>query len=178
MGHLEFGEWLARSREEIGISQRELARQLDVSNTLISKVERGDMPASWELCHKLSKLWKIEETEVRRYAGLEGYSIPDEPNFMPEAHIFQEIIKDLSPQRRQEILEVVKVLGRQRSEAEQEAANERGKAYARASMQANAKKRPVSSQSNPRASPHEGSITEASFTEGSPGEVNEEKATV
>lgn len=130
MSQIDFGLWLATNREGKGVSQRELARQLDMSNSLISMVDKGDRPPSWELCSKIAKLWGLNESEVRRYAGLEGNYIANPPDVPPTSQAVEidELLGTLPENRREEILEVVRLLAEQRASEDKA---QRGKQIAR-----------------------------------------------
>ena len=70
MNDYEFGNYLYKLRKNAGLSQTELARQLDVSNKAVSKWENGRAKPSIETLRKLADLFSISvDTLLQRKEG-------------------------------------------------------------------------------------------------------------
>jgi transcriptional regulator with XRE-family HTH domain len=67
--------WLVQQRTARHLSQRELARQLKVSNTLISDAEKG--VATHETWRILARYFRMPAEYVLRLAGFLGDALPD-----------------------------------------------------------------------------------------------------
>lgn len=65
-----FGEWLRARRGELRLSQAELAEQLDVSKSWISKVESGERQLSAQALDRLAALLGLDPAAVQLRAGL------------------------------------------------------------------------------------------------------------
>ena len=77
----ELGKLIKEKREELGISQRELAKKMGVANTLISKIELGKIKTpNFLITLKLSNLLNInliDLLEVTDYDMLDANLIHD-----------------------------------------------------------------------------------------------------
>jgi transcriptional regulator with XRE-family HTH domain len=60
-----FGEFIRRIREENKLPLRKVAAQLDIDTSTLSKVERGDRPASLDYLKPLSEILKLDLKEVQ-----------------------------------------------------------------------------------------------------------------
>ncbi len=67
----EFGHEIARLRSAAGLTQAELASQAGVTNTYISKIERGKLqtPPGEMLIRKMARLLKADATDLLESAG-------------------------------------------------------------------------------------------------------------
>jgi len=89
----DFGELVRRARIKLGLTQQDLAAQLNEKLTVIKKIEAGQFRPSIQLARKLEKFLKIqllapvEEDHVRENnlskgrvecLDQEGWEIPDE----------------------------------------------------------------------------------------------------
>ncbi|MBQ8615060.1 MAG: helix-turn-helix transcriptional regulator [Clostridia bacterium] len=54
-----FGEFIAQRREEIGLTQREFASKLEISNTYLWDIENGHRSAPAKLLRKMKELLNI-----------------------------------------------------------------------------------------------------------------------
>ena len=68
----KLGNLIKQKREEIGISQRELARIINVDNATISKIENGNVEKpSFEVLIKISKELNISIYKLMKYSNYE-----------------------------------------------------------------------------------------------------------
>ena len=66
---MEFGDKIKELREKQGFSQRQLAIQLDITPTYMSKIERGEFsPPSETVIKKMSKILKCDSDTLLSYA--------------------------------------------------------------------------------------------------------------
>ncbi len=63
-----FHEWVRNQLVEYGWSMRELARQANVSHSLVAKVMSGQKP-SWEFCAAIADPFEVSPIEVLLRAG-------------------------------------------------------------------------------------------------------------
>ena len=63
-----FHEWVRNQLVEYGWSMRELARQANVSHSLVAKVMSGQKP-SWEFCAAIAGPFEVSPIEVLLRAG-------------------------------------------------------------------------------------------------------------
>jgi len=61
---LAFGKNLRLLRKEKGLTQEELANELDVEISQISRIERGVISTSVSNCYKISKVLKISVQDL------------------------------------------------------------------------------------------------------------------
>jgi GTP cyclohydrolase I len=59
-----FGTWLRKMRESRHESQRALASALDISPSVLSRIETNLRPAQADLLHRLSKHWAIDHLQI------------------------------------------------------------------------------------------------------------------
>ena len=81
MSFMSSGEYLKNKRCEKGISQRELARMLDMSNTHISNLEKSAIgnPAYGHI-RKLAKVLDFDVKEYYNLHGVHGAMTPIDPH--------------------------------------------------------------------------------------------------
>ena len=65
---LNFHEWVRKQLVETGWSMRELARQANVSHSLVAKVMSGQQP-SWEFCAAIAGPFEVSPIEILLRAG-------------------------------------------------------------------------------------------------------------
>ena len=71
-----FGEWIRGKRVEKSLSQQELAKELRVSNSFLSKIENGEKSPPEDLLENLSILWHEDLSRLKLRARI----VPD--NFL------------------------------------------------------------------------------------------------
>jgi transcriptional regulator with XRE-family HTH domain len=59
-----FGEYIRKSREEIGLPLRKVAAALDIDTSILSKIERNERRATTEMIPILSKTLKKSEKDI------------------------------------------------------------------------------------------------------------------
>lgn len=102
----ELRAWLAQELNRRKWSQRELARQAEVSQTFISQVLSGDAPPSVNFCHKIAQALNTPPETVLRLAGIL-------PAPTSEDSTLQELIdlaRSLPPAERQQALDFIRFL--------------------------------------------------------------------
>ena len=60
MSNETFGDYIRKAREENNLPLRKVAAHLDIDTSTLSKVERGDRPASPEYLQPLSDILKLD----------------------------------------------------------------------------------------------------------------------
>lgn len=60
-----FGDYIRKAREEKNLPLRKVAAHLDVDTSTLSKVERGDRPASPDYLQPLAEILKLDLKEVQ-----------------------------------------------------------------------------------------------------------------
>lgn len=87
MNTKKMAEIIKNAREQNNISQRTLAKKINVNHGLISKIEKGEIKKpSIEILSKLSTELKIDFYELIKYAN---YTIEDISNFYEALHRVQ-----------------------------------------------------------------------------------------
>jgi transcriptional regulator with XRE-family HTH domain len=69
-----FGNRVKELRHARGLSQKELARSLELDTSYISGIEKGGLDISIELIQKLSIAFKVNISEL--FEGLELFEVP------------------------------------------------------------------------------------------------------
>ena len=64
MNNKEIKQRVERRRKELGLSQSEIAKILDISQTAYHKIERGDTSLVSERVEQLSQILKVSEEEL------------------------------------------------------------------------------------------------------------------
>lgn len=105
MTKMEFGEWVKRERNSLGLSLRELAKEVQISHSHLSNIENGVANPNLAFCIRFAKVLGISNEEVERYAGLRpvNYIPPEPPTLSPIAREIADLIKNL-PQSDQELV--------------------------------------------------------------------------
>jgi transcriptional regulator with XRE-family HTH domain len=60
-----FGDYIRKAREEKNLPLRKVAAHLDIDTSTLSKVERGDRPASPDYLQPLADILKLDLREVQ-----------------------------------------------------------------------------------------------------------------
>jgi transcriptional regulator with XRE-family HTH domain len=60
-----FGEYIKKAREEKNLPLRKVAAHVDIDTSTLSKVERGDRPASPDYLKPLSEILQLDLKEVQ-----------------------------------------------------------------------------------------------------------------
>lgn len=65
MSNETFGDYIKRAREAMQLPLRKVAAHLDIDQSTLSKVERGERPASPDYLKPLSEILKLDIKEVQ-----------------------------------------------------------------------------------------------------------------
>lgn len=65
MSNDTFGDYIRKEREEKNLPLRKVAAHLDIDTSTLSKVERGDRPASPDYLQPLAEILKLDLKEVQ-----------------------------------------------------------------------------------------------------------------
>jgi|SRR5690554_5929940 transcriptional regulator with XRE-family HTH domain len=65
MSNITFGDYIRKRREEMELPLRKVAAYLDIDTSTLSKVERGERPASPDYLKPLSEILKLNLKEVQ-----------------------------------------------------------------------------------------------------------------
>lgn len=65
MSNVTFGDYIRKRREEIELPLRKVAAFLDIDTSTLSKVERGERPASPDYLKPLSEILELDLKEVQ-----------------------------------------------------------------------------------------------------------------
>ena len=65
----EFGQWVRAVRESEGLTQGDLAHQMNVDQTTVSRIEKGAHDASERFCVALARALDLPIPDVLRRAG-------------------------------------------------------------------------------------------------------------
>jgi transcriptional regulator with XRE-family HTH domain len=58
---MSLGSQIRKLRSEKGLPLRKVAAELDIDQSILSKIERGERKASRELIQKMAKIFEVEE---------------------------------------------------------------------------------------------------------------------
>lgn len=61
---LSIGEQIRKLREDQGLPLRKVAAELDIDQSILSKIERGERPASKEQIIQIARIFKVDEKEL------------------------------------------------------------------------------------------------------------------
>ena len=73
---LTFGGWLKRRRQSLGLTQKELARQVGYAQVTLRKVEADELRPSGQMARKLAEALELapeEQTQFVRFARDEAH---------------------------------------------------------------------------------------------------------
>lgn len=105
-------QWLATELNRRGMSHTQLANQIGLSHSFVSKVISGAKPPSVNFCFKTAIALDVAPERLLRLAGiLPGESAPTSPG--PITVEIMAIVESLPPELRQQVLNYVKFLGSQ-----------------------------------------------------------------
>ncbi len=65
MSNETFGDYIKKARETIKLPLRKVAAYLDIDTSTLSKVERGDRPASPDYLQPLAEILKLDLKDVQ-----------------------------------------------------------------------------------------------------------------
>ena len=102
--------WLSEELKRRRWSQRELARQADISQAFMNRVLSGNAKPSVNFCLKVAQVLDVSPVYLLQLAGL----LPDDVKPPPEDDAsLQEIVtlaRSLSPDKRQQVLDYLRFL--------------------------------------------------------------------
>jgi DNA-binding XRE family transcriptional regulator len=102
--------WLINQIDDLGWTQRELARRAGLSHTTINQVISEQRTPTWDFCASVAKALRIPEDEVFRLAGLK----PPLPPAVAEEREAMRLFRSLPGVLREVVLTVLRALaGRQ-----------------------------------------------------------------
>lgn len=61
---MSIGEQIRKLREDKGLPLRKVAAELDIDQSILSKIERGERKATKEQIIKIAKIFKVDEKEL------------------------------------------------------------------------------------------------------------------
>jgi HTH-type transcriptional regulator, competence development regulator len=61
---MSIGEQIRKLREDQGLPLRKLAAELDIDQSILSKIERGERKATKEQIIHIAKIFKVDEKEL------------------------------------------------------------------------------------------------------------------
>jgi len=61
---LTIGEQIRKLREDKGLPLRKIAAELDIDQSILSKIERGERKASKDQIIKIAKIFSVDEKEL------------------------------------------------------------------------------------------------------------------
>lgn len=61
---LSIGEQIRKLREDQGLPLRKVAAELDIDQSILSKIERGERKATKEKIIQIAKIFKVDEKEL------------------------------------------------------------------------------------------------------------------
>ena len=95
--------WLSEELNTRGLSQGELARRCNISQSLISRTLSGDISPSADFCIKVAEALGVSPEYLLRLAEI----LPPESAVSEDATLQEliEVAKNLSPENRQELLD-------------------------------------------------------------------------
>ena len=104
--------WLTDELKRLGWSYRELARQANISNALVSRTLSGDMSPSADFCIKVAQALDASPEYLLRLAEI----LPPETTISEDATTQEitELLKHLAHEQRQEALNYIKYLYQRR----------------------------------------------------------------
>ena len=65
MSNATFGDYIRKRREEMELPLRKVAAHLDIDTSTLSKVERGERPASPDYLRPLAEILELDLKEVQ-----------------------------------------------------------------------------------------------------------------
>ena len=102
--------WVTQELNKRNWTHAALATQAGVSRALISRILRGDMPASADFCIKVAQAFDESPEMVLRLAGILPPADPASPTDDSTLQELVELARNLPPERRQEVLRYIRFL--------------------------------------------------------------------
>ena len=102
----EFLNWLSNELKQRSWSYRELARRAGLSQSLMSRTLTGKRDVDLDFCVSVANALEEPPEKLFRLAGI----LPSQSENDPTLSEIQEIVKNLSPQRRDEVLRYIRFL--------------------------------------------------------------------
>ena len=102
MNQEKIGKFIAKLRKERGLTQEELAEQLDVSVAFLSRVERGNSKINLKRLNQICGLLDVSESYMLTGAA------NNESNYLEKE--FAELLKKCSPEKQRLIYNVAKTI--------------------------------------------------------------------
>ncbi|MFN8712865.1 MAG: helix-turn-helix domain-containing protein [Bacteroidota bacterium] len=65
MSNVTFGDYIRKRREEMALPLRKVAAHIDIDTSTLSKVERGERPASLDYLKPLAQILDLDFKEVQ-----------------------------------------------------------------------------------------------------------------
>lgn len=98
----DFVNWLNAETKRRSWSNNELGRRAGVSRSTVSLVLTGQQSPTWEFCYRVAQALKEPPEKVFRLAGLLPLAPPERD---PLAQEIQDILKQLAPEDRKDLLD-------------------------------------------------------------------------
>lgn len=95
---LSIGEQIRKLREDQGLPLRKVAAVLDIDQSILSKVERGERKASKEQIIQIAKIFKVDKKEllINYLSDRVLYDLKDEDLAQAALKVAEEKIKYMS----------------------------------------------------------------------------------
>jgi transcriptional regulator with XRE-family HTH domain len=100
--------WLSEELNRRGWSHRELARQIETSQSFVSRIIKGENPPSVNFCYRIAQALEVSPETVLRLAGILPPASPGQPSDDSTLQELVELARTLTPENRQDVLEYVK----------------------------------------------------------------------
>ena len=97
---MRLADALKCARERLGLSQREVCRVLGISNTTLSRLEKGSITADPDTLKALASMLGLDHLWLLALNG----TIPDQPEIRQIARA----MKRMSPEERQKMLDLLR----------------------------------------------------------------------
>jgi len=109
-----FRFWLSQELDRRDWSHRELARQMETSQSYVSRVIKGENPPSVNFCHRVAKVLDESPEKLLRLAGIIPPAAPVQPSDDSTLQEVVELARSLPPDDRQQLLDYVRFLYQRR----------------------------------------------------------------
>lgn len=114
---MDFGERLRKLRLQQGLNQRDLANQVGIDFTYLSKIETGKMsPPSQETIRKLAKALDTDEDELLVLAGRVPDDVKDVVTRSRQLPAFLREIRDLDDDEIEQLKQKAKKIKQERKQ--------------------------------------------------------------
>lgn len=98
-----FAEWFKKERLARSLSIREIAPKLGYSHSHIAKIERGEVPITFEFCEKTAKFFNVPVWDVFSVADLLS-KVPPSVYKNEKSRVLLESFDKLPDQGKEELL--------------------------------------------------------------------------